>query len=80
MNEEEVDILAERSQLVKELRLTNQGQALVDLLQEWHNVLLGELISADANDVGRTAKIQGKYEVIFILLNRIMEEEDATDG
>jgi len=66
--------------LIRELRFSNSGMALIDLLQNLSDIALKQMVMAPATDAGKIGSAQGRYLLINRLLDRIFEEEEEDNA
>ncbi|MHA2067380.1 MAG: hypothetical protein ACXABY_23675 [Candidatus Thorarchaeota archaeon] len=71
--------IEEQAKSLRELRFLPQGVALIELLEELHDIVLTGLVNVPGDQIHRVSEYQGKYKVIHLLLQRITEDEDASD-
>lgn len=83
-NNEDLVKLAEklerRAELLRQLPQTAPGKALLEVLQEEHDVILTRLMATPANEVHKVADCQGRYHIINLLLNQILEDDNADEA
>lgn len=74
------DKLEQRQELLHQLPHTAPGKALLELLQEEHDVILTRLLATPASEVHKVAECQGRYHIINLLLNQILEDSNANEA
>jgi len=68
-------MIEEQKESLAQLKFFPAGTALIDLLQVLHDSILTQLVNVPGNLVFKVSELQGKYKIINLLLQRIMEEK-----
>ena len=75
------ELESDKHDQLAQLKYFPSGVALIELLQELSDIALRGLASCPADQIHRVAEVQGRYRLINMLLERIMNgDEDAKDG
>ena len=81
MSDKEIsDLMDEEKKNLQALQGSESGQSLIRLLQEVHDIILTNLVNAEASEIHVVAELQGRYKIVQLLLERIMGDEDAESG